>query len=72
MTPLRIASGSTRRRPAMSAFSYPAGRAEVCETSASKNMEPSVLELASNGFAVEVPPKSVITVVIRDVKWRRD
>jgi hypothetical protein len=35
-------------------------------------MEPSVLELASNGFAVEVPPKSVITVVIRDVKWRRD
>lgn len=56
----------------LTAFSYPAVRAEVYETSESKNMEPSVLELASNGFAVEVPPKSVITVVIRDVKWRRD
>ena len=56
----------------LSAFTYSGGRAEVYETSAGKNMERSVLDIASNGFAIEVPMQSVVTVVIRDVELGRN
>ena len=54
----------------LSAFSYPGNQAAVYETSAQKNMDQSVLKIASNGFSIEVPMQSVVTVVIQDVKLK--